>query len=60
MKFSKLNPDPHVPYQKMYLTLFNAVTTALDMMEDGELMKARSVLVMAQQETEELYIGANE
>lgn len=49
-------PDPNAPYQKMYVTLFKAVTAALYMMEDGEFMKARAVLIRAQQETEELYI----
>ena len=59
MEFFKLNPDPNVPYQKMYVTLFNAVSTALNMMEDGEFMKARSALIKAQQATEELYIEGN-
>lgn len=54
MEFSELNPD--IPYQKMYVTLFKAVTAALYMMEDNEIIKARAVLVRAQQETEELYI----
>ena len=44
----------------MYVTLFKAVTAALCMMEDGELMKARGVLVRAQQETEGLYIDAEQ
>lgn len=54
----KLGPDLDAPYQKMYVTLFKAVTAALWMMEDGEVMKARGVLVRAQQETEDLYIEA--
>lgn len=60
MDISKMPPDPHAPYQKMYVTLFKAVTAALYMMEDGEIMKARGMLVRAQQETEELYIQGNE
>lgn len=56
MDIPKSTPDPHAPYQKMYVTLFNAVTTALDMMEDGKFMKARTVLIKAQRDTEELYI----
>ena len=52
MEFSKPGPDPNAPYQKMYVTLFKAVTAALWM------MKARGMLVRAQQETEELYIEA--
>ena len=53
-------PDPNAPYQKMYVTLFKAVTAALYMMEDGEFMNARAVLVRAQQETETLYIDAEQ
>ena len=59
MNFQKLGPDSMAPYQKMYVTLFNAITTALDMIEDNEFMKARSVLINAQQATEELYIEGN-
>ena len=44
----------------MYMTLFKAVTAALYMMEDGEFMNARAVLVRAQQETETLYIDAEQ
>lgn len=58
MDIPKPIPDPHAPYQRMYVTLFKAVTAALYMMEDGEIMKARGVLVRAQQATEELYIEA--
>lgn len=60
MEFSKLGADPNAPYQEMYIKLFKAVTAALWMMEDGEVMKARGVLVRAQQETEELYISGEE
>lgn len=60
MEIKRIEPDPHAPYQQMYVTLFKAVTAALYMMEDGEFMKARSVLIKAQQETEELYIQGNE
>lgn len=56
MIFQNPKPDPHAPYQKMYVSLFKAVTAALYMMEDNEIIKARAVLVRAQQETEELYI----
>ena len=56
MELSKSNPDPNAPYQKMYVTLFKAVTAALYMMEANEVMKARALLVRAQQETEALYI----
>lgn len=43
----------------MYVTLFKAVTAALCMMEDGEIMKARAMLVRAQQKAEDLYIEAD-
>lgn len=55
-----MNPDPHASYQKMYVTLFKAITAALYMMEDGEIMNARAVLVRAQQKTEDLYIEGTE
>ena len=60
MDTPKSTPDPNAPYQKMYTTLFKAVTAALYMMEDNELMKARAVLIQAQRDTEELYIDVNE
>ncbi len=59
MEFSKLIPDPSAPYQEMYVTLFKAVTAALCMMGDGEIMRARAILARAQQETENLYIEAD-
>lgn len=46
-----------IPYQKMYTTLFNAITDALNLLEDGDLWDARAVLRRAQQATEELYIS---
>ena len=60
MEILKPGPDPNAPYQKMYVTLFKAVTAALYMMEDNEFMKARAVLIRAQQQTEELYIDAEQ
>ena len=59
MKFLKPGPDPKAPYQEMYVTLFKAVTAALCMMEDGEIMKARAMLVRAQHKAEDLYIEAD-
>lgn len=59
MEFLKPGPDPKAPYQEMYVTLFKAVTAALCMMEDGEIMKARAMLVRAQQKAEDLYIEAD-
>lgn len=60
MRMIELGYDPSVPYQKMYTALFNAVTTALELMEGNEMMQARWVLMEAQRKTEELYIGGKE
>ena len=60
MEIQQPKPDPNAPYLKMYTTLFKAVTAALRMMEDGEFMNARTLLVRAQQATEKLYIEGNE
>lgn len=60
MEIPKTTPDPNAPYQKMYVTLFKAVTASLDMMENGEFMNARAVLIQAQQAAEELYINGSE
>lgn len=56
MKNLKLTP--HVPYQKMYTTLFNAITDALQLMEKGNSAEAAALLKQAQQSTEEHYIEA--
>ena len=48
---------PSVPYQKMYYTLFNAITDALCLMEENRPFAAIELLKRAQQQTEELYIS---
>ena len=45
-------------YQKMYLGLFNAVTRALDAMDDFNYGTARDILRNAQIQAEETYIEA--
>ena len=45
-------------YQKMYTTLFNAVTAALKKMEVQNYGDAKELLISAQQKTEEIYITA--
>ena len=45
-------------YQKMYTTLFNAVTDALEKMEVQNYGDAKELLISAQQKTEEIYITA--
>lgn len=56
----KLELVPGVPYQKMYATLFNAVTDALRLMEKGNSAGAAALLKRAQQSTEEQYINTEE
>ena len=45
-------------YQKMYTTLFNAVTDALEKMEAQNYGDAKALLIAAQQKAEEIYITA--
>ena len=47
-------------YQKMYTTLFNAITDAIENMQQANYSAAKELLIRAQQETEELYINAAE
>ena len=44
-------------YKKMYYHLFNAVTDAL---EENNIEKIKTILIKAQQETEEMYISSPE
>lgn len=45
-----------VNYEKMYYYLFNAVTDAIEKMEELDFGTAKQKLITAQQETEEMYI----
>ena len=45
-------------YEKMYYTLFNAITDALRLLEREKNHDAVAVLMAAQCQTEELYIEA--
>ena len=45
-------------YQKMYSTLFNAITDALAQIENQNNGDAKSTLIAAQQKAEEMYITA--
>ena len=47
-------------YQKMYTTLFNAITDAIESIRLGSYDSAEDILIHAQQQTEELYIAAEE
>ena len=45
-------------YQKMYTTLFNAITDALEQMESQNFGTAKETLIAAQQKAEEIYMSA--
>ena len=45
-------------YKKMYFHLFNAITDALNTLEQGNIWDAKRLLMEAQCATEELYISA--
>ena len=45
-------------YQKMYTTLFNAITDALSQIETQNYSDAKETLISAQQKAEEIYITA--
>ena len=45
-------------YKKMYLTLFNAITDALEHIDTDS--PAAKILIAAQQKTEEIYISQEE
>ncbi len=47
-------------YQKMYTLLFNAATDAIEALEAMNLGQARAILVLAQQQTEEIYLDKDE
>ena len=44
----------------MYLTLLNAVTDAIDCLENTDSDTAKDLLIKAQQMTEEIYMDAEE
>lgn len=45
------------PYQKMYVTLFNAVSNALEDLDKLNISAAKERLKQAQLHTEELYVS---
>lgn len=47
-------------YEKSYLLLFNAVTDALEALRAGDIPKARSLLINAQQRAEDAFIKVGE
>lgn len=49
-----------VNYQKLYSTIYNAVTDAIEEMKETRYCKAMEILILAQQKTEEMYITADD
>ena len=47
-------------YEKMYHLLFNAITDALEQIEQQNFGSAKDLLIAAQQEAEEIYITAED
>ena len=47
-------------YQKLYFHLFNAVTDALQAIEQQNYGQAARLLIAAQQETEEMYMAGED
>ena len=45
-------------YEKMYFTLFQAITSALKAMEQQNFGIARDILIQGHQQAEEIYIEA--
>ena len=52
---SELNEN--TDYKKMYLTLFNAITGAVQNLEWKNYDRAKDILIQAQQEAEDIYIS---
>ncbi len=46
-------------YKKMYLTLFNVLTDVIGCLEQGKNEEAKTLLVTAQQEAEEIFISGD-
>ena len=47
-------------FKRMYLILFNRITDALEALERGDAVQARTILIHAQQDVEELYVEGTE
>ena len=50
--------DNMANYDKMYSLLFNAITDALEQIEQQNFGSAKELLISAQQQAEEIYITA--
>ena len=49
-----------VDYKKIYHLLFNAMTDALEKIDDQNYGDARDILIAAQQKAEEIYINSED
>lgn len=49
-----------VDYQKMYTILFNAITDAVEQLEQFQPGNTRTLLIRAQRAAEEIYISAQD
>ena len=47
-------------FKQMYLLLFNRITDAIEALQRGDIEEARTILIRAQQDSEELYIEGTE
>ena len=47
-------------YKAMYLLLFNAITDALEKIEEQNYGEARELLIAAQQKAEDIYIDSDD
>lgn len=47
-------------FKRLYFLLFNRITDSLEALERGGAAQARSILIRAQQDAEELYIEGTE
>ncbi len=47
-------------FRRMYFLLFNRITDAIEALQRGNVEEARTILICAQQEAEELYIEGKE
>ena len=52
--------DNMANYDKMYSTLFNAITDALEQIEQQNFGSAKDLLIAAQQKAEEIYINSED
>lgn len=47
-------------FKRMYLRLFNRITDAIEALEHGDAVQAKTILIRAQQDAEQQYIKPKE